>query len=138
MYYPVILAPQPEGGFTVTFPDIPEAISQGEDVEDALLHGADALESALDFYIEDGKAIPMPSKAKRGQKVIELPASYAAKILLLNEMAEQKVRPAELARRLKVTRQEVNRLIDWRHTSKIDGIAQALKVLGKTLEIRAV
>ena len=54
MYYPVILAPQPEGGFTVTFPDIPEAISQGEDVEDALLHGADALESALDFYIEDG------------------------------------------------------------------------------------
>ena len=33
MYYPVILAPQPEGGFTVTFPDIPEAISQGEDVE---------------------------------------------------------------------------------------------------------
>jgi antitoxin HicB len=68
--------------------------------------------------------------------MIELPASYAAKILLLQEMAAQKVRPAELARRLKVTRQEVNRLIDWKHTSKIDGIARALKALGKTLEMR--
>jgi antitoxin HicB len=136
--YPAHLEPQPEGGFTVTFPDVPEAITQGEDVDDALLHAADVLESALDFYIEAGRAIPMPSKARRGQRVVELPASYAAKVLLLNEMAVQKVRPAELARRLKVTLQEVNRLIDWRHTSKIDGIAQALKVLGKTLEIRAV
>ena len=137
MRYPVNL--EPDGKFyLVTFPDIPEAITQGDSIEDALLHGADALESALDFYIEDGKAIPMPSKPKRGQHVIELSTSYTAKILLLNEMAVQKVRPAELARRLKVTRQEVNRLIDWRHTSKIDGIAQALKALGKTLEIRAI
>ena len=70
--------------------------------------------------------------------MVELPASYAAKILLLNEMAAQKVRPAELARRLKMTRSEVTRLIDWRHTTKIDGIAAALKALGKTLEMRAV
>ena len=136
--YPAHLEPQKEGGYVVTFPDIPEAITQGEDVEDALLHAADVLESALDYYIEDGLPIPAPSKPKRGQHVVELPASYAAKVLLLNEMAEQKVRPAELARRLKITRQEVNRLIDWRHTSKIDGIALALKALGKTMEIRAV
>jgi antitoxin HicB len=137
MRYPVDL--EPDGRFyLVTFPDIPEAITQGDSIEDALLHAADVLESAMDFYIEEGKAIPTPSKAKRGQRVIELPASYAAKILLLNEMAAQKVRPAELARRLKVTRQEVNRLIDSRHASKIDGIAQALKALGKTLEIRAI
>jgi len=138
MRYPAHLAPQKEGGYVVTFPDIPEAITQGEDVEDALLHASDVLESALDYYIEEGLPIPAPSKPKRGQHVVELPASYAAKILLLNEMAAQKVRPAELARRLKMTRQEVNRLIDWRHTSKIDGIAGALKVLGKNLEIRAV
>ena len=92
----------------------------------------------MDYYIEEGLTIPAPSKLKRGQHVVELPASYAAKILLLNEMATQKVRPAELARRMKVTRQEVNRLVDWRHASKIDGIAGALKALGKTMEIRAV
>jgi antitoxin HicB len=70
--------------------------------------------------------------------VIELPASLSAKVLLLNEMVTQKVRPAELARRLQVTPQEVTRLIDLHHTSKIDGIAGALKALGKTMEIRAV
>jgi len=32
----------------------------------------------------------------------------------------------------------VTRLIDPRHKSKIDGIAVALKALGKTMEIRAV
>jgi antitoxin HicB len=53
-------------------------------------------------------------------------------------MVAQKVRPAELARRLQVTPQEVTRLIDLHHTSKIDGIAGALKALGKTMEIRAV
>jgi len=137
MQYPANI--KPDGKFfLVTFPDFPEAITQGDSVEDALIHAADVLESALDYYIEDGLPIPAPSKPKRGQHLVELPASYAAKILLLNEMAAQKIRPAELARRLKVTRQEVNRLIDWRHTSKIDGIASALKVLGKTMEIRAV
>jgi antitoxin HicB len=136
--YPAQFNVAEEGGFVVTFPDVPEAITQGESVEDALRHAADVLESALDYYIEEGLPIPAPSKPKRGQRLVELPASYAAKILLLNEMAVQKVRPAELARRLNVTRQEVNRLIDWRHTSKIDNIAGALKALGKTMEIRAV
>lgn len=136
--YPANFKAAEEGGFVVTFPDVPEAITQGESIEDALLHAAGALTSALDFYIEDGSPIPAPSKPKRGQRVVELPASYAAKILLLNEMAAQNVRPAELARRMKVTRQEVNRLVDWRHSSKIDGIAVALKALGKNLEMRAV
>jgi antitoxin HicB len=136
--YPVHLEAAEEGGFVVTFPDIPEAITQGEDREDALRHGADALETALEFYFEDRRPVPVPSQPKRGQPVVELPASVAAKVLLLNEMIAQKVRPAELARRLQVTPQEVTRLIDVHHTTKIDGIALALKALGKTMEIRAV
>ena len=138
MKFPVKLSKEPEGGYTVTFPDIPEAITCGESIEDALYHAKDALESAMDFYLDDKRPVPAPSKPKRGQHTVELPASVAAKVLLLNEMSDQKVRPAELARRLKVTPQEVTRLIDWRHTSKIDGVAGALKALGKTLEMRAV
>jgi antitoxin HicB len=48
MRYPVRLRAEREGGYVVTFPDIPEAITQGEDVEDALMHARDVLESALD------------------------------------------------------------------------------------------
>jgi antitoxin HicB len=126
-----------EDGILVTFPDIPEAITQGEDVEDALMHAADALESALDFYFEDRRRVPAPSKPKRGQYLVELPVSVAAKVLLLNEMLRQKVRPAELARRLGTTAQEVNRLTNLRHATKIDRVDAALRTLGKRLVVKA-
>jgi antitoxin HicB len=80
----------------------------------------------------------MPSTPKRGQRLVELPASISAKVLLFNELVEQKVRPAELAKRLSIPRQHVNRLLDPRHSTKIDNIAAALKALGKNLEIRAI
>jgi antitoxin HicB len=124
--------------FLVTFPDIPEAITQGQTPEEARTAAASALETALDFYFEGYCVVPPPSRVKKGQESVELPTSVAAKVLLLNEMIRQKVRPAELARRLHTTPQEVNRLTNIRHTSRIDGIANAMKALGKTLEVRAV
>lgn len=137
--YPVTLTPDKEdGGFVVTFADIPEAITQGATEAEALAAAKDALESALDFYFEDKRAVPEPSKTKRGQHAIELPASLSAKVLLLNEMIRQQVRPVELARRLNTTPQEVNRLTNVRHTSRIDGIAAALQALGKHLDMRVV
>ena len=138
MRFPAIFARAKEGGFVVTFPDIPEAITQGDNEAEATDAARDALETALDFYLEAGRRVPSPSRPKRGHRMIELPASVSAKVLLLNEMISQKVRPAELAKRLRITPQEVTRLIDLRHTTKIDGIAGALKALGKTMEIRAV
>ena len=135
--YPVTLTQ--DGKFIkVNFPDIPEALTQGKDREEALVMAKEALELAMEFYFEDRRPVPEPSKAKRGQAVIELSASLSAKVLLLNEMLRQKVRPVELARKLQTTPQEVNRLTNIRHTSRIDGIAGALKALGKTMEIRAV
>ena len=137
--YPVTLTPdEAEGGFVVTFVDIPEAITQGDTQAEALVAAKDALESALDFYFEDKRAVPMPSKTKRGQHVVEIPASLSAKVLLLNEMITQNVRPAELARRLNTSPQEVNRLTNLRHTTRIDGIAAALQALGKHLDLRVV
>jgi antitoxin HicB len=136
--YPAKLAKQKEGGYVVTFPDIREAITQGENRNDALVHAKDALETAMDFYFEQRREVPMPSQPRRGQELVELPVSLTAKILLLNEMIRQNVRPAELARRIGTTPQEVNRFTDIRHTTKIDTIALALSALGKTLEIRVV
>jgi antitoxin HicB len=80
----------------------------------------------------------MPSAPKRGHRLVELPASVSAKVLLFNELIGQKVRPADLAKRLSIPRQHVTRLLDPRHATKIDNIAAALKALGKTMEIRAV
>ena len=137
--YPITLTPDAkDGGFVVTFVDIPEAITQGDTRAQALEAAKDALESALDFYFEDKRAVPPPSKPKRGQHVVELAASLSAKVLLLNEMVTQNVRPAELARRLNTTPQEVNRLTNVKHTTRIDGIAAALQALGKHLDMRVI
>jgi antitoxin HicB len=137
MRYPIHIKPDGKH-FLVTFPDIPEALTQGETVEEALAMAAEALETALDFYFEQPREVPYPSRIKRGGKFVELPASLSAKVLLLNEMVRQQVRPAELARRLQTTPQEINRLTNLHHAPKIDGIAGAMKALGKTLQIRVV
>lgn len=139
MKFPVILTrDSADGGFVVTFFDIPEAITQGENLEDALVMAKEALETAIEFYFEDKRSVPKPSKAKQGQHVVELGASLSAKVLLLNEMVAQNMRPSELARRLNTTPQQVNRLTSVRHTTRIDSIAAALKAMGRQLEISVV
>jgi antitoxin HicB len=137
MRYPANIVPD-EGNFLVTFPDIPEAITCGDTRDEAVLMAADALLTALDFYFSDRRPVPPPSKAKRGQTLIELAPSVAAKVLLLNEMLAQGVRPADLARRLNTSAQEVNRLTNVMHTTRIDSVAEALKAIGKRLEVAVV
>lgn len=62
--YPVTLTPdETDGGFVVTFMDFPEAITQGETVEDALVEAADALDEAIAGRLQRGDPIPDPSPA---------------------------------------------------------------------------
>ena len=133
--YPAKLKAQKEGGFVVTFRDIPEAITQGESLEDALKRAQDALETAMEFYFDDRREVPMPSARKRGERLVALPVSESFKILLLNEMVRQNIRPAELAKRMRTSKQEINRITTLRHTTKVDRIADALAALGKRLTI---
>ena len=138
MKFPVVLTAEAAGGFVATFPDIPEAITQGETVEEALGMAQEALETALEFYFEDKRMVPVPSVPECGQHAIELASGLSAKVLLLNEMLRQNIRPAELARRLHTTPQTVNRLTNLRHATRIDGIDAALRALGRSLELRLV
>jgi antitoxin HicB len=135
MRYPARFS-RSEGSIVVRFVDIPEAITQGDDAADARKQALDAFETALDFYFEDGRSIPLPSPAKPSHKLIELPPSVTAKILLHNELVRQKLRPIDLAQRLGIPRQEITRMLDWRHNTKIDTTAKALAALGKRLELR--
>ena len=137
MRYPARFDHAPEGGFVVTFRDIPEAITQGDTEGEAATMAADALLTAMELYFEDRRAVPMPSVTEPGERLVDLPVSASAKILLLNEVASQGVSNAELARRIGMTRQEVSRVLDLSHTTKIDTIAQALAALGRRLEVVA-
>jgi len=53
--------PEDDGGFSVTFPDVPAAITQGETFDSALLNAVDALQTVLGDAIERGLAPHDPS-----------------------------------------------------------------------------
>ena len=135
MRYPVKLKSE-SGGFVVSFPDVPGAITEGDSKAEALQHALDALETIFMYIFGTGEKIPLPSPVKRGQNWVEVPPGVVAKILLHNEMVRQKVRPIELARRMGVPRQEVTRVLNLKHNTKIDTTAQAFHALGKRLELR--
>lgn len=135
MKYPATFEPGDNGGFVVTFRDIPEAITQGDTEAEALDMAADALLTAMDFYFEDRRTVPAPSIALEGERLIDLPLSASAKVLLLNEMLSKNVRAADLARLMGIKPQEVNRIIDLEHATKIDTLAAALKALGRDLDL---
>ena len=81
--YPATLTPDTEDdGFVVRFIDLPEAITQGENIEDALQEAADCLEEAIANRIVMELPIPSPSAIKEGQYVVSLPIQMAAKAAL--------------------------------------------------------
>lgn len=132
--YPAKIRPDTVG-YYVTFRDIPEALTAGDDFEEAKAMAADALLVSMDFYFDDKRAVPPPSAPEADEVLIALPASVTAKIYVLNEMISQGVGPAELARRMGIRKQEMTRIVDLKHATKIDTLAAALHALGKSLEL---
>lgn len=55
---PLLLEPQPEGGFTVTSPLLPELVTEGDSIEDALENVRDALAAVLELYAEFNRPLP--------------------------------------------------------------------------------
>ncbi|HXU33398.1 MAG TPA: type II toxin-antitoxin system HicB family antitoxin [Thermoanaerobaculia bacterium] len=134
--YPVVLTPdEVDGGFVVTFPDLPEAITQAEDVPSALDEAADALEEAIAGRIRRGDPIPKPSAGARGGPEVPVPALTAAKAALYLALRESGITKSDLAIRLGCDEKEVRRLLDPRHPSKLSRIEKALSTLGKGLSV---
>ncbi len=135
--YPAIFSKAEEGGFTVTFRDVPEAISEGETLDEAEHQAVDALESALSFYIGDRQALPVPSKPRRGERMVDLTAIGMAKTALYETMLAENVSRAYLARRLSCHLEQVSRLLDLTHASKFEQLERALAAVGRKMVVTA-
>src|SRR5215471_5394779 len=108
--YPAKLTPDPDGGFTVTFRDVAEAITEGDSREEALFRAEDALESALAMYVAAKEPLPSASVAGPAEVLVPLSALGMAKAALYEAMREQGVGRAELARRVRWHLPQVNRV----------------------------
>ncbi len=134
--YPVKLTPdRKDGGFVVTCRDVPEAITQGSTVEEALSEAEGALQAAIEGRIEDGMEIPSPSQPLRGERLVATPITTALKAAVTMAMREKGISKSELARRMHVNEKEARRMLDARHPTKVPTLERALAVLGRRAEI---
>lgn len=62
LFYPAIFHTAEEGGFWITFPDLPECMTQGEDMQNAYEMAVEALGLALTERKKEKQEIPTPSQ----------------------------------------------------------------------------
>ena len=133
--YAVSLEPVEEGGFVVLCRDLPQLVTQGEDLEHALSEAADAMDEVFAAYMQSGLSLPAPSKVRKREHVVSPPAETMAKAALYVAMKDAGISKVQLAKRLGVDEKEVRRLLDPHYGSKLPRIAQAIEALGRRLVI---
>ena len=115
--------------FLVTSKDFPELTTFGETRDDAMMRAVDALEEAIAARIADNRDVPEPSP--RGRTRVALPLRTTLTVLIYRAMREQGVKKAEMARRLGWHGPQVDRILNVRHSSKVEQVDMALAALGK-------
>jgi antitoxin HicB len=66
--FKVVFIPEPEGGFTVIVPELPEVVTCGQDMDEATRMSHEAIKVALVMRLEDGE----PVAGKRGIEIKDL------------------------------------------------------------------
>jgi len=132
--YQAVLEPGDERGFVVSFPDVPEAITQGDDEADALAMAEEALGLALLTYPRRGLALPRAVKRKELPTIAPHP-EIAAKLAVIEAFQSAGLSKSELARKLGKDEKEVRRILDPTHPTKLRPLTEALRALGRRLVI---
>jgi len=133
--YPATLTRDTDGSVIAQFRDVPEALTNGASEDGAATWAQDALMVALSIYMDEGRDIPVPSKAKRGERMVPLPAMSAAKLAIYQAMRGRRVRQLDLAQQLNIDAKQVRRLLDLNHNSTLPQLSAALEALGKRLVV---
>jgi antitoxin HicB len=123
------------GNIVVSFPDVPEVVTQGRGDADARAMAEEALGLVLLSYLERGKRLPKPRAKGRGLVDIAVAPDVAAKLAVLESFAATGITKAELARRIGKHEKEVRRILDPKHPTKLPALTAALLALGKRLVV---
>jgi antitoxin HicB len=128
--YPVIIKPQKPKGYFVRFPDIEEAITQGDSLEECLYNAAEVLSLILDHYIESGREIPKPSHIK-GAHLVAPDAKTQAAILVRLARGDRPM--SQIARTLETSWPAAQRMENPKHWPTLRQLEKVAAALGKRL-----
>ena len=130
-----VFEPGDKRGIVVSFPDVPEAITQGDDIANARAMAEEALGLALLSYPARGLPMPKARTRRRDMVPVAVAPNVAAKLAVLDAFMEAAISKAELARRLDKDEKEVRRILDPRHATKLQTLTETLRALGRRLVV---
>ena len=133
--YPARFTVEADGSVAVGFRDLPEALTSGDNLDEALAEASDCLDVALSYRITRSQDVPPPSPTRRGERLIAPPAQTAAKLALYVSQRAAGLSNVALAKRLGCDEKAVRRLLDPRHASRLDRLADAIRATGGRLEL---
>jgi antitoxin HicB len=133
--YRARLEPGAKHGVVVSFPDVPEAITQGRDRADALAQAQEALGLALLSYPQRGLPPPRPKARAAALVPVAVEPAVAAKLALLEALRTSGWSKSEFARRIGKDEKEARRILDPLHPTKLGTLSEALQALGRRMVI---
>lgn len=113
------------------FVDIPEAITQGETIDECLFNGTEVLSMIIEEYLDSGRAIPLPTANLPDVHYIAPEARIQSAILVRWARGNRSL--AEIARALETSWPSAQRLEDPHHWPSLKQLEKAASVLGKKL-----
>lgn len=129
--YPAIITKEHKR-YTVEFPDLPEAITEGESLEEAVFNASDVLTLTLEGRMEEGLDIPSPSHIKKAYLIAPSARIQAA---LLIRLAKGQHTLSEIARSLGTSWPSVARLEDPHHWPSLRQLERVAAAIGQKLII---
>ncbi len=134
--YPVKLEKDADtGAYIASCRDLPLMNSVGDDLQDALFESISGLVTAISIEMDERRPVPTGSKPEKGEHLVTVPVLVAMKASLHNAMIETGTRKAELARKMGKNPQQIDRLLDAMHSSKVEAVEQALYLLNKKVSV---
>jgi len=135
-WFEVKLDMDSNGTFLVTAPAFPEVTTYGEDQESACRNARKAIEEAIAARIADGDDIPHPLDATTAKGwFVELQLLPYFKAALYMISRDKGITRAEIARRMGVHREQVDRIFRLDHNSRMDQIEAAFKAIGVAVTV---
>lgn len=133
--YSARFEPGEKHGIVISFPDVPEAITQGDDKADAHAQAEEALGLALLTY--PARGLPLPRSKARGAGLVPVAVGpeVAAKLAVMDAVRAAGITKSEFARRIGKDEKEARRILDPKHPTKLATLTAALRKLGQRLVI---
>ena len=124
-----------DADYVVNVRDLPEVVTSGISLDEALALAADAIEVAVAGRIDDEMPLARPTQFQLGEYRVALAPQIAAKASLYILWREAGLSKSELGRRLGRTETEARRILSARHGTKLNHMQEAARAMGASLVV---